>query len=73
MCRSARALVSWTAEDLAREAGIGLATVKRFELGGDARQSSVDKMVAALESAGIRFIGAGEVSASGGAGLRKAD
>lgn len=73
MCKSARALVSWTAEDLAREAKIGLATVKRFELGGDARQSSVDAMIAALEAAGIQFISAGEVSTSGGAGLRKAE
>lgn len=73
MCRSARALVSWTAVDLAREAKVGLATVKRFELGGDARQSSVDAIIAALESAGVRFISAGEASPGGGAGLRKAD
>jgi len=73
MCRSARALVGWTAADLAREAKVGLATVKRFELGGDARQSSVDAIIAALEGAGVRFISAGEASPGGGPGLRKAE
>jgi predicted transcriptional regulator len=64
-------MIGWTAADLAREAEVGLATIRRFENGGDARQSSVTAMVKAFEAAGIQFISAGEFSAPGGAGLRK--
>lgn len=69
-CRAARALIGWTADDLARGAKVGIATVKRFELGGDARQSSVEAMQGALESAGVIFIAAGGASLDGGPGVR---
>lgn len=70
ICRAARALLGWTAEDLAREAKVGLATVKRFELGGDARQSSLDAIQGALERAGVVFIAAAGASLNGGPGVR---
>ncbi len=70
ICRAARALVGWTADDLAREAKVGIATVKRFELGGDARQSSVESMQGALERAGVIFIAGGGASLDGGPGVR---
>jgi len=38
------------------KAGVGANTVNRFETGQDPRVSSVDKMRAALEDAGIEFI-----------------
>ena len=65
-CRMARAALGWTTQDLAREAGIGANTINRFEAGQDARVSSVDKMRAALEAAGLEFI----PENGGGAGIR---
>jgi transcriptional regulator with XRE-family HTH domain len=52
----ARAALSWSTATLAEAAGVGLNTVNRFEAGADARLSSVEKMKAALEAAGIEFI-----------------
>ena len=72
MCRAGRALLKWSAKDLAREAGIGIATVQRFEAGGDALQSSVDAMRSAMEKAGLEFIGPGQRSEGGGGGVRRA-
>ncbi|OWK22209.1 hypothetical protein AJ88_15895 [Mesorhizobium amorphae CCBAU 01583] len=47
-------------------ADVGGNTVNRFEAGQDARESSVDKMRAALVSAGVEFI----PENGGGAGVR---
>ncbi|MCJ2136088.1 helix-turn-helix domain-containing protein [Methylobacterium sp. J-026] len=65
-CRMARAALGWTTQDLAREASVGANTINRFEAGQDARVSSVDKMRAALEAAGVEFI----PQNGGGAGVR---
>lgn len=51
-----RAALNWSTQDLAKAAGVGANTVNRFEAGQDARVSSVDKMQAALEAAGVEFI-----------------
>lgn len=72
-CRAGRALLGWSAEDLAREANVGVATVRRYETGNDARQSSIDAMRAALEAAGLRFIGPRERSDDGGQGVRQVE
>ena len=58
--RAARQLVRLTAEDLARNSGIGVATIRRFELmtgvpSGNAR--TLEALQKALEKAGIEFIG----------------
>jgi transcriptional regulator with XRE-family HTH domain len=58
--KAARALLSWSQEDLAREAGVSIPTVKRLEsedgeLGG--RAETGQKIRRALEVAGIEFIG----------------
>jgi transcriptional regulator with XRE-family HTH domain len=58
--RAARALLGWRQEDLARAAGIGLATVQRIEqadglVAGNVK--TVWQLQAALQRAGIRFIG----------------
>jgi hypothetical protein len=57
--RAARGLLRWSAEDLAREASLGLATIKRAE--GSEHETSMtaanDLAVRrALESAGVEFI-----------------
>jgi len=70
MGRAARALLKWTAEELAAAAGLGVSTVKRFERGGIVRVSSVEAMLFALQSAGLEFIAAGGKSLDGGPGLR---
>ncbi len=58
--RAARQLVRFTAEDLAKASGVGVATIRRFELmtgvpSGNAR--NVEALQKALEKAGIEFIG----------------
>ena len=58
--RAARQLVKITAEDLARLSGVGVATIRRFELmsgvpSGNAR--SIEAIQKALEVAGVEFIG----------------
>ncbi|TLX41774.1 helix-turn-helix domain-containing protein [Xanthobacter autotrophicus] len=55
-CRMARAALNWSTQELAAKAGVGVNTVNRFEAGQDARVSSVDKMRAALEAAGVIFV-----------------
>lgn len=58
--RAARQLIRITADDLASKSGVGVATIRRFELmvgvpSGNAR--SVDAIQAALEQMGVEFIG----------------
>lgn len=54
--RMAHAALDRTTQQLAEAAEIGGKTINRFERGGDARVSSVDKAQQALEVAGIEFI-----------------
>jgi transcriptional regulator with XRE-family HTH domain len=57
--RAARALIRWTAEDLAREADLGVATIRRAEATDGPLQMTVSNLAAvrrALEAAGIEFI-----------------
>ncbi len=67
--KAARALLGWSQDDLAAKSGVSKPTVARLEtaegeLGGYA--STGDKIVAALESAGVEFI----AENGGGAGVR---
>ncbi len=58
--RAARALVRWSATDLANKSGIGISTIKRLEVMSGVPTINISTMVAiqaALESAGIEFIG----------------
>jgi ribosome-binding protein aMBF1 (putative translation factor) len=68
-CRMARAALGWSTQDLARQASVGVNTVNRFEAGQDARVSSMEKMRATLEAAGVQFI----PENGGGAGVRMRD
>ncbi len=61
--RAARQLIRVTADNLASKSGVGVATIRRFELmvgvpSGNAR--SVEAIQAALEQMGVEFIGTPE-------------
>ena len=53
--RMARSGLGWRASDLAAAAGVGTATVARFELGETVASESVEKMRKALADAGADF------------------
>ena len=58
--RAARALLRWTAQNLADMSGVGVATIRRIELmdgvpSGQVR--TIEALRGALEGAGVEFIG----------------
>lgn len=56
-CRAARALLSWSQQELAHAARVGVVTVRQFESGGTTpRAATLDVMKRALEAAGVTFI-----------------
>ncbi len=69
-CRAARALLAWSAEDLAKAGGLGIMTIKRFEGGQTVSAASIDKITTTLTAAGITFVADGEMSAPAGEGVR---
>jgi transcriptional regulator with XRE-family HTH domain len=58
--KMARAALGWGVRELAERAGITANTVTRIENGADAKQSTMDALQAALESAGIEFTNGGQ-------------
>jgi hypothetical protein len=67
--RAARALVKWSAEDLAKHSSVSLRTIRRAELADRETSMTAPNDVAirtALESAGVEFIDEN----GGGPGLR---
>jgi hypothetical protein len=57
--RAARAFLRWRAEDLARNAALGVATIRRAELTDDETSMTAANDLAvrrALEAAGVEFI-----------------
>ena len=72
LCRAGRALLEWSAADLAAAAKVGIATVKRFEAGDAVRQPTKDALRGAMESAGLMFLAVGEKAPVGGEGVRRA-
>jgi hypothetical protein len=57
--RAARGLLRWSAEDLAREAALGLATIRRAEGAENETSMTIANDLAvrrAFESAGVEFI-----------------
>jgi hypothetical protein len=57
--RAARALLRWSAEDLARTSAVGVATIRRAELAvGETSMTAPNDMALrrALEEAGVEFI-----------------
>ena len=66
-CRAARALVGISREQLAASAGVPSRTLADFELSNTGtRAGTIDKLVQALEAAGVEFI----EQNGGGAGVR---
>lgn len=63
--KAARALLGWTAQDLANRSGVGVATVRRYEMSAAVPKAHLDKLLkikAAFEAAGIEFTGNPEVN-----------
>ena len=68
--RAARALVRWSAEDLARESNLGVTTIRRAELTeGETSMTTANDLAVrrALEAAGVLFI---DEDAGLGSGVR---
>ena len=58
--RAGRAFLRWSAQDLADKSGVGVATIRRLELGDGLPSSNVrtlDSLRKALEEAGVEFLG----------------
>lgn len=68
--RLARAALNWSIREAATAAGVGFNTLARFEVGGETYASTLQKIRAAYEAAGVAFVAAGEASLSGGEGVR---
>lgn len=67
--RAARALIRWSAEDLAEQSGVGLSTIRRMEAADGVPTASGKNLAAvqnALEVAGVHFIAPN----GGGPGVR---
>ena len=61
--RSARAALRWSVQQLAERAGVGTQTIKRFEVVEGIPHSRTQTLLdikAALEAAGVEFIGTPE-------------
>jgi transcriptional regulator with XRE-family HTH domain len=70
--KAARALLEWKQSDLSRASGVSMPTLSRLEMGtGDiaGRASTVTKLIAALEGAGVVFLPIGGEDL-GGPGVR---
>jgi len=66
-CRAARGLLDWSQQDLARQAGVGIVTVRQLEAGvNEPRRSTLEVVRQAFERAGVEFIDQN----GGGAGVR---
>jgi transcriptional regulator with XRE-family HTH domain len=66
--RAARALIRWSAEDLARESALGVTTIRRAELRDSATKLTAANDLAvrrALEAAGVEFIDQNEKTGPG--------
>jgi transcriptional regulator with XRE-family HTH domain len=66
----ARAALKWGVRDLAEKSGVTANTISRFENGADAYGETIAKLERTLQAAGISFIREGEISPSGGPGIR---
>ncbi|MGC1777872.1 MAG: helix-turn-helix domain-containing protein [Xanthobacteraceae bacterium] len=67
-CRTARALLDWSQEDLAFSANVGIATVRQFEREKvKPRYATQDIIRRAFETGGVEFLNENNGS---GAGLR---
>jgi transcriptional regulator with XRE-family HTH domain len=71
--RAARALAGLDQRKLAELSGLSVPTIQRMETSEDVVRGNVDsltKLIAALDSIGIEFLGEGIVGPAGGRGVR---
>lgn len=71
--RMARAALKWSLDDLAGEAGIGRATIARFEAGENVADRSIEAMEAAFARHRVRLVKDGAFAGALYKGLRKAN
>lgn len=58
--RAARALLRWSADELAKTSGVGVATIRRIELSEgipSSNSKTLHGLRTTLEAAGIEFVG----------------
>ena len=56
-CRAARGLLSWSQQNLADRAGVGIMTIHQFEKEGtQPRRPTLEVVKRAFENAGVEFI-----------------
>ena len=58
--RAARSALRWSIEQLSQHSGVSIRTIKKIETveaGSSVKDSTIQKLKTALESAGIEFIG----------------
>lgn len=67
--RAGRALLGWSQEDLAREAGVAITTVRDVEAEKRAETTAAGQVVRALKNGGVEFVAGSE---TGGPGVRLA-
>ncbi len=66
LCRAARSLLNWSRSDLATHSGLNMATVAEYERGDRAPyESTRQKLQAALEQGGVRFLAVGSIEGVG--------
>ncbi len=72
--RAARAILGMTRDELAKASGVAPRTLADFESGARSpHRPTLAAIQRALEAAGVEFVGDGEVSPSGGPGVRLRD
>ncbi|TXH26482.1 MAG: XRE family transcriptional regulator [Elusimicrobia bacterium] len=72
--RAARALLGWTAADLAEQSGVSYPTVQRMDATRgqvSGRHETVEAIRKALEARGIQFLESGQVAAGPGVAVRE--
>lgn len=62
--RTARAALGWSQRDLATRSGVGLASIKKFEVGASLHPVLLGQLRRTLEDAGVVFLEAGTSVAS---------
>lgn len=74
--RAGRALLRWSAQDLATKADVGISTVQRMEAAEgvpSASSKNLEAVQRVMEEAGVEFLPPGLSLSAGGAGVRLKD